>query len=131
MIKYGILFVFLSLWVTYRTSLVFENKVLGEQNEVLGASKEDRFFLPFPKDYEVVTQTKEPRFQNIIIKSNKPASELVAFYKEILRSKNFQNDYEYEKDNLREIRYLNEKEDVKITFTSENEITLIEFDYHN
>lgn len=131
MIKYAVLFVFISLWVTYRTSLLFENKISSQKNEVLGASiKIDRFFLPFPKDHEIITQSKELRFTNIIIKTKKQASELVEFYKEILRSKNFQNDYEYEKENIREIRYISEKEDIKITLTSEGETTLVEFDYH-
>ena len=56
---------------------------------------------------------------------------LLNFYKEILRSKEYENDYEYEKDNIIEFRYLKDSEDLKITITQEGENSLIEFNYHN
>ena len=118
-------------WISYRTTQYFEDKLGVTQNKVLGISQEKRFFLPLPKDSEEISREDEARNTKLIIKSKKPVSELKDFYKEILRSKNYQNDYEYEKDNIVEINYLNEKEEIKITLTQEGEFSLIEFDHHN
>jgi len=123
--------IILALVITVYSNDYFEDKIFGENKKVLGVTKEDRFFLPFPKDYEIVSSTTDQRNTNIIITSQKSALELKDFYKEILRSKEYENDYEYEKDNLVEIRYLKDSEDIKITFTQEGPTTLVEFNYHN
>ena len=117
-------------WVSYRTNQYFEDKISANQIQVLGASTKKRFFLPLPENYEQISKSDEARTMDLIIKSNKNSSELKDFYKEILRSKGYENDYEYEKDNVSEIRYLNDKEDLKITFTQEGDSSIIEFNYH-
>ena len=117
-------------WISYRTSQYFEDKINPSDSKVLGIIQEPRFFLPLPDEYEVISRSDEARKTDLIVNVPKPAKELRDFYKEILRSKGYQNDYEYEKDNVIEIRYLNEKEDIKITFTQNNDNTLVEFAYN-
>jgi len=117
-------------WVSYRTNQYFEDKISANHIQVLGASTEKRFFLPLPENHEQISKSDEARTTDLIIKSNKSSRELKDFYKEILRSKGYENDYEYEKDNVSEIRYLNDKEDLKITLTQEGDSSIIEFNYH-
>lgn len=118
-------------WISYRANQYFEDKLSdNHQNQVLGISRENRFFLPLPDKYEIITKDEESRSTKLIIKSSSPITELKDFYKEILRSKGYENDYEYDKDNISEIRYLSEKEDIKITFTQNEDYSLIEFNYH-
>jgi hypothetical protein len=117
-------------WVSYRTNQYFEDKISANQIQVLGSSTEKRFFLPLPVDAEQISKSEEARTTDLILKSNKNSRELKDFYKEILRSKGYENDYEYEKDNISEIRYLNDKEDLKITFTQEGDSSIVEFNYH-
>ena len=117
-------------WISYRTSQYFEDKINPSDSKVLGIIQEPRFFLPLPDKYEVISRSDEARKTDLIVNVPKPAKELRDFYKDILRSKGYQNDYEYEKDNVIEIRYLNEKEDIKITFTQNNDNTLVEFAYN-
>ena len=126
----AILLIISVFWISYRTTQYFEDKLNPTKNKVLGATQEKRFFLPLPKDSKEILREDEARNTKLIIKSQKPITELKDFYKEILRSKGFANDYEYEKDNLLEISYLNEKEEIKITFTQEGDETLIDFNYH-
>ena len=126
----AILLIISVFWISYRTTQYFEDKLNPTKNKVLGATLEKRFFLPLPKDSKEILREDEARNTKLIIKSQKPITELKDFYKEILRSKGFANDYEYEKDNLLEISYLNEKEEIKITFTQEGEESLIEFNHH-
>lgn len=118
-------------WISYRANQYFEDKLATNgQTKVLGTSKQNRFFLPLPENYEEITKNEESRSLNLIIKSNKSSKELKDFYKEILRSKGYENDYEYEKDNVSEIRYLNDKEDLKVTFTQNEDYSITEFNYH-
>ena len=117
-------------WVSYRTNQYFEDKISANQIQVLGSSTEKRFFLPLPADAEQISKSEEARTLDLILKSNKNSRDLKDFYKEILRSKGYENDYEYEKENVSEIRYLNDKEDLKITFTQEGDSSIIEFNYH-
>ncbi len=126
----AILLIISVFWISYRTTQYFEDKLNPTKNKVLGATLEKRFFLPLPKDSKEILREDEARNTKLIIKSQKPITELKDFYKEILRSKGFANDYEYEKDNLLEISYLNEKEEIKITFTQEGDESLIDFNYH-
>ena len=127
---FSFLGIFLLIVIAHYSNEYFEDKIYGQNKKVLGASKEERFFLPFPKDYQLISTSSDQRNSNIIIVSTKPSSELKAFYKEILRSKDYQNDYEFEKDNIIEIRYLKEDEDLKITFTQEGKTSIVEFNYH-
>jgi hypothetical protein len=117
--------------LTYISNQYFEDRIMGQDKKILGISSEERFFLPFPKEYVLLSSVKDQRNTKIIISVSKPAQEIKNFYKEILRSKEFENDYEYEKDNIIEIRYLKESEDLKITITQEGETSIIEFNYHN
>lgn len=126
----AVLLIISVFWISYRTTQYFEDKLNSNQTKVLGASQEKRFFLPLPKDYEEISREDNVRNTLLIVKSNKPIIELKDFYKEILRSKSYQNDYEYEKDNLIEISYLNEKEEIKITLTQEGDESLIQFNHH-
>jgi hypothetical protein len=117
--------------VTFYSNQYFEDKILTQDKKILGISNEERFILPFPKEYETISSLRDQRNTKIIINVKKPASEIRDFYKEILRSKEYENDYEYEKDNIIEFRYLKDSEDLKITITQEGENSLIEFNYHN
>lgn len=123
-----ILFVILA---TYFGNEYFEDKIFGSNKKVLGISKEERFFLPFPKEYQIISQSSDQRNTNIVLTVKKPANEIKDFYKEILRSKEYENDYEYEKDNLVELRYLKDSEDLKINITQEADNSIVEFNYHN
>jgi hypothetical protein len=127
---YGALGIVVLLLLTYFSNEYFEDKIFGQNKKVLGINKEERFFLPYPKDYEVVSSTSDQRSTTVIINVLKPASEIRDFYKEILRSKEYEIDYEYEKDNVIEIRYLKDTEDLKITITQEGNSALVEFNYH-
>jgi hypothetical protein len=126
----AVLLIISVFWISYRTTQYFEDKLNSNQTKVLGATQEKRFFLPLPKHYEEISREDNVRNTSLIIKTNKPITELRDFYKEILRSKNYQNDYEYEKDNLIEISYLNDKEEIKITLTQEGDESLIQFNHH-
>jgi hypothetical protein len=117
--------------ITFYSNQYFEDKIMTQDKKILGISNEERFILPFPKEYETISSLRDQRNTKIIINVKKPASEIRDFYKEILRSKEYENDYEYEKDNIIEFRYLKDSEDLKITITQEGENSLIEFNYHN
>jgi hypothetical protein len=121
----------LLLFLTHVSNEYFEDKIQGQNKKILGISKEDRFFLPFPKDYNIVSSVTDQRNTKIIINVKKPSQEIKDFYKEILRSKEYENDYEYEKENIIELRYLKESEDLKITITQDGEFSLIEFNHYN
>lgn len=116
--------------VTLYSNEYFEDKIVGQNKKVLGASREERFFLPFPKDYDLVSSNSDQRNSVIVIAVKKPNTEIRDFYQEILRSKEYEKDYEYEKDNIIEFRYLKASEDIKITITQEVDNSLIEFNYH-
>jgi len=117
--------------VTFYSNQYFEDKIMSQDKKILGISSEERFILPFPKEYETISSVRDQRNTKIIINVKKPASEIRDFYKEILRSKEYENDYEYEKDNIIEFRYLKDSEDLKITITQEGDSSLVEFNYHN
>lgn len=117
--------------VTIYSNQYFEDKIMSQDKKILGISSEERFILPFPKEYENIFSVRDQRNTKIIINVKKPASEIRDFYKEILRSKEYENDYEYEKDNIIEFRYLKDSEDLKITITQEGDSSLVEFNYHN
>lgn len=126
----GLIIVF-GILATFYSNEYFEDKILGQDKKVLGISKEERFFLPFPKNYLLISNIQDQRNTKIIISVDKPSFEIKNFYKEILRSKNYENDYEYEKDNISELRYIKEHEDLKISITQEGNTSLVEFNYHN
>jgi hypothetical protein len=128
--NYLILIILFIALVTYFGNEYFEDKILGSNKKVLGISKEERFFLPFPKDYQIITQNSDQRNTNIVLTVKKSAIEIKEFYKEILRSKEYENDYDYEKDNIVELRYIKASEDLKITITQEAESSIVEFNYH-
>jgi hypothetical protein len=117
--------------ITFYSNQYFEDKIMSQDKKILGISSEERFILPFPKEYETISSLRDQRNTKIIINVKKPASEIRDFYKEILRSKDYENDYEYEKDNIIEFRYIKDSEDLKITITQEGENSLVEFNYHN
>lgn len=116
--------------ITFFSNEYFEDKIMGQNKKILGASNEERFFLPFPKDYQIISSNSDQRNSIIVISVKKPFTEIRDFYKEILRSKEYEKDYEYEKDNFIEIRYLKDLEDIKISITQEADNSLIEFNYH-
>lgn len=116
--------------ITFYSNEYFEDKIYGQNKKVLGSSIEDRFFLPFPKDYQVISSSKEQRKTDFIINVPKPAIEIKDFYKEILRSKSYENDYEYEKDNVIELKYTKDSEEIKIVITEENQNSIVEFNYY-
>jgi len=122
--------ILLSILVSIFSNEYFEDKILGQNKKVLGISKEERFFLPLPKDFKIISTNSDQRNTNLIVEATKNATELRDFYKEILRSKGYENDYEYEKDNVSELRYIKESEDLKITVTQEGENTILEFNHH-
>lgn len=117
--------------VTSYSNEYFEDKIFNQNKKILGISKEERFFLPFPKEYQLISTNSDQRNSNIIISTKKPAKEIAEYYKEILRSKEFENDYEFEKDNVIELRYFKDSEDLKIAVTQEGNETIVEFNYHN
>lgn len=116
--------------ITFYSNEYFEDKIAGQNKKILGISKEERFFLPFPKEFQVVSSSSDQRTTNIVISVPKSFYEIRDFYKEILRSKGFENEYEYEKDNIIEFKYLKENEEIKITITQEGDLSLVEFNYH-
>jgi hypothetical protein len=125
------LFIIILGSATVLSNQYFEDKIGPLNPKVLGLEKEQRFFLPFPKDNDLISWTNELRKTKIIISVKKPAQELKEFYQEILRSKDYEKDYEYEKDNFIELRFIKEQEDLKITISQSDDISLVEFNYHN
>ena len=129
-LKYVVLISLVSLSViTYVSNQKFKENIQNV-SEILGEKQERRFFLPFPKDHKVISENYDVRKTNIVIESTKTNKEIKDFYEEILRSKNYQKEYEYESEGLIEFRYTTEKEDLVIKTSQVNEVSLTEFDYH-
>jgi len=116
--------------ITYISNQKFKEN-FQNVSEILGEKQERRFFLPFPKDHQIISQNNEVRKTNIVIESSKSTLEIKEFYEEILKSKNFQKEYEYESENLIEFRYTTETEDLIIKTTQLEGKSLTEFEYHN
>jgi hypothetical protein len=130
--KYALIIIlfFIGSLVTYYSNEYFEDKIWNSDKKVLGIIKEERFFLPFPKEYQLVSSNSDQRNSVIVITVKKSYKEISEFYQEILRSKGYEKDYEYEKDNIIEFRYLKENEDLKISITQELDNSIVEFNYH-
>lgn len=129
-LKYVVLISLVSLSIiTYVSNQKFKENIQNV-SEILGEKQERRFFLPFPKDHKVISENYDVRKTNIVIESTKTNKEIKDFYEEILRSKNYQKEYEYESEGLIEFRYTTEKEDLVIKTSQVNEVSLTEFDYH-
>jgi len=122
-----ILPIFIStLWLFYRSNQFFEGSI-NTTPEVKSFVFQKKFFLPFPKNYELVSEYEEYYQEIKIIKTDADISFLNGFYQEILRSKNFKKDYEYENDNLQEFKYSNDKEEIIVTLTKQKDGTSIMF----
>lgn len=130
-LKYVLFISIISLSIiTYISNQKFKENIQNV-SEILGQKEDRRFFLPFPKDHKIISQNKEVRKTNIVIESSKSNTEMKDFYEEILRSKNFQKEFEYESENLIEFRYTTDTEDLTIKATQLDGKSLTEFDYHN
>ena len=119
------------LIATHLSNEYFEDKIYNENTKILGKFTENRFFLPFPKSYQLISSESDQRNTKIILETNISKKEISEFYKEILRSKDYEKDFEFEKDNTIELRYLKDSEDLKITITQDQGNSLIEFNYYN
>lgn len=127
--KKFILPIFISvLWVFYRSNQYFEGNI-NSNPQVKSLSNQKRFFLPFPKNYELINEYEES-FQEIkIINTKEDISILNGFYQEILRSKNYLKDYEYENENTQEFKYSKDKEEITIILTKQTDGTSVMFKY--
>lgn len=114
------------LWIFYRSNQYFEG-FINSSPEVKSSTSQNRFFLPFPKNYELVSEYDEEGFNYIIINSINDISYLNSFYQEILRSKNYLKDYEYENENVQEFKYSKDKSEITIILTKQSEVTSIIF----
>jgi hypothetical protein len=129
-LKYVVIISIISLSViTYISNQKFKENIQNV-SEILGQKEERRFFLPFPKDHKIISENYDVRKTNIVIESAKTNQEIKEFYEEILRSKNYQKEYEYENEGLIEFRYTNEKEDLIIKSSQVDKVSLTEFDFH-
>jgi hypothetical protein len=129
-LKYVVLISLVSLSViTYVSNQKFKENIQNV-SQILGEKQERRFFLPFPKDYQIISENNKARKTNIVLESTKTNKEIKDFYEEILRSKNYQKEYEYESENLIEFRYTTDSEDLIIKTTQLDGRSLTEFDYH-
>lgn len=129
-LKYVALISLVSLSViTFISNQKFKENIQNV-SEILGEKQERRFFLPFPKDHKIISENYDVRKTSIVIESTKTNKEIKDFYEEILRSKNFQKEYEYESEGLVEFRYTTENEDLTIKTSQVDGFSLTEFEYH-
>lgn len=129
-LKYVVLISLVSLSIiTYVSNQKFKENIQNV-SEILGEKQERRFFLPFPKDHKIISENYDVRKTNIVIESAKTNKDIKDFYEEILRSKNYQKEYEYESEGLIEFRYTTENEDLVIKTSQVDGVSLTEFEYH-
>jgi len=124
--KFIIPIIITTVWIFYRSNQYFEGKIYNNP-EVKSSYSEKRFFLPFPKNYELISEYEENGYEVKIINTSDDISTLNGFYQEILRSKNFLKDYEYESDNTQEFKYSKENYEINIILNKQEKGTSIIF----
>ncbi len=114
------------IWIFYRSNQYFEGSI-NNNPEVKSLTSHQRFFLPFPKNYEIISEYEESGYEYKIINTKNEISYLNSFYQEILRSKNYLKDYEYENDNVQEFKYSKDRNEITISLTKQKDGTSIIF----
>lgn len=114
------------LWIFYRSNQYFEGKMY-DTKEVKAVTSQKRFFLPLPKNYELISEYEENGFDIKIVNTNEDLTYLNSFYQEILRSKNFLKDYEYESENTQEFKYSKDHKEITIILNKQEKGTSIIF----
>ncbi len=105
------------LWIAFRSSQLFEGRFQNPQ-EVKASYIEERFFLPFPKDANILTSAFEGEFKVIVIETIEKMPEIASFYEEILRSKNYEKEFYFDTPNSIEFQYSKGLENVSFTISS-------------
>jgi len=124
--KFAVPFLISVIWIFYRTNQFFEDQI-NSVPEVKSSTIQNKFFLPYPKNYELINEYEENYQEIKIIKTNSDIGYLNGFYQEILRSKNFAKDYEYENEEIQEFKYSKENQEITIILTKQKDGTSIMF----
>ena len=118
------------LWIFYRSNQYFEDKMYYTP-QVKAVTSQVSFFLPYPKNFELISEYQEKGYEVKIINTVEDISSLNSFYQEILRSKNFQKDFEYENENSQEFKYSKEREEINIILNRQDKGTSVIFRHFN
>jgi hypothetical protein len=124
--KLYFLLIFAFFWILFRSNQYFEDR-LNQAPEVKALTSTKRFFLPYPKNYEIISETEEQSQVVRVIKTSQDKKSLNSFYQEILRIKGYEKEYELENEDFIEFKYSKKNEEVIINLSSENNQTNIIF----
>lgn len=114
------------IWIFYRSNQYFEGSIY-QTPEVKSQSDSWRFFLPLPKNYEIISQERDSKEEILVLSTNDKKESLNFFYQEILRSKNYQKEYEYEEEGNLEIKYSKDKQEIVIIINEQKDTTSLIF----
>ena len=124
--KLYFLLIFAFSWILFRSNQYFEDR-LNQAPEVKALTSTKCFFLPYPKNYEIISETEEQSQVVRVIKTSQDKKSLNSFYQEILRIKGYEKEYELENEDFIEFKYSKKNEEVIINLSSENNQTNIIF----
>ena len=124
--KLYLLLIFAFFWILFRSNQYFEDR-LNQAPEVKALTSTKRFFLPYPKNYEIISESEEQSQVVRVIKTSQDKKSLNSFYQEILRIKGYEKEYELENEDFIEFKYSKKNEEVIINLSSENNQTNIIF----
>jgi len=124
--KLYLLLIFAFFWILFRSNQYFEDR-LNQAPEVKALTSTKRFFLPYPKNYEIISESEEQSQVVRVIKTTQDKKSLNSFYQEILRIKGYEKEYELENEDFIEFKYSKKNEEVIINLSSENNQTNIIF----
>ena len=124
--KLYFLLIFAFSWILFRSNQYFEDR-LNQAPEVKALTSPKRFFLPYPKNYEIISESEEQAQIVRVIKTSQDKRSLNSFYQEILRIKGYEKEYELENEDFIEFKYSKKNEEVIINLSSENNQTNIIF----
>lgn len=116
------------IWIFYRSNQYFEGN-LNSTPQVKSGVIQQRFFLPLPKNFELISEHEENGYQIKIINTKEDITYLNGFYQEILRSKNYLKDYEYESENNQEFKYSKDKNEITVIISKQADLTSVIFKY--
>lgn len=116
-------------WIFFRSNQYFEDRMYLKP-EVKGEESKQNFFLPFPKDFKLISESEEENYLILVGESNQNYKEIVTFYQEILRSKNYLKEYEFEDINSMEIKYSKNNKEIIITSNKIDNISNLIFKYN-
>ena len=128
--KLYFLLIFAFSWILFRSNQYFEDR-LNQTPEVKSLTSTQRFFLPYPKNYELISELEEHNQKVRVVKTPEGKATLNSFYQEILRIKGYDKEYELENEEYIEFKYSKKNEEIIVNLSSENNHTNIIFKITN